>query len=537
MRSATIFNFLIEANIMASIAILLMIPLRKLLRKQMGNTAICFGWLLIALRLLIPLTLPNPLIHEIRPAYLDDTAIRPIAGQIKVRLVDAIGDLGRVFWQAGNRQAYSDMQKVAVGVDYNGYPAVLAWIWLGGCVLILLWFIYKNVKFRKTLRNNRIEEISGELKDLYLQLCKERKVKPVSVYFTDPVPGACLVGVFKPYIVLPLIIAPHDVKNVLTHEVCHLKNKDHLWGVLRLFCCAIHWFNPLVWIAASMSRTDSELRCDDRVTGPMNESERKEYANVLVLAAAGKSMPGLGVMATGMTMTGKRLKNRLLTVLADRQTKRWLTISFAVLASLCLIAAFCTSEWGQSIRQSVSFAESEAVHLVPEHQDRQMPEDLREWEKELWTLAGYDYEEMAPYRSTAALQQWEDAGTLTRVFYDHDGINRYCTFAEDGTLLELQDVDVPWLSGDLLDNRKYSRDERARQEISDRLIAFLDTVNPGMSQTIDHMEIDWESAQDGEIWMQVNGIPKDQEQGEAISFVVRIEPDWQIQYFACISNG
>ena len=537
MRSATIFNFLIEANIMASIAILLMIPLRKLLRKQMGNTAICFGWLLIALRLLIPLTLPNPLIHEIRPAYLDDTAIRPIAGQIKIRLVDAIGDLGRVFWQAGNRQAYSDMQKVAAGVDYNGYPAILAWIWLTGCVLVLLWFIYKNVKFRKALRNNRIGEISGELKELYLQVCRERKVKPVPVYFTDPVPGACLVGVFRPYIVLPLITAPQDVKNVLTHEVCHLKNKDHLWGVLRLFCCAIHWFNPLVWIAASMSRTDSELRCDDRVTGPMNESERKEYANVLVLAAARKSMPGLGVMATGMTMTGKRLKNRLLTVLADRQTKRWLTISFAVLASLCLIAAFCTSEWGQSIRQSVSFAESEAVHLVPEHQDRQMPEDLREWEKELWTLAGYDYEEMAPHRSTAALQQWEDAGTLTRVFYDHDGINRYCTFAEDGTLLELQDVDVPWLSGDLLDNRKYSRDERARQEISDRLIAFLDTVNPGMSQTIDHMEIDWESAQDGEIWMQVNGIPKDQEQGEAISFVVRIEPDWQIQYFACISNG
>ena len=344
MRSATIFNFLIEANIMASIAILLMIPLRKLLRKQMGNTAICFGWLLIALRLLIPLTLPNPLIHEIRPAYLDDTAIRPIAGQIKVRLVDAIGDLGRVFWQAGNRQAYSDMQKVAVGVDYNGYPAVLAWIWLGGCVLILLWFIYKNVKFRKTLRNNRIEEISGELKDLYLQLCKERKVKPVSVYFTDPVPGACLVGVFKPYIVLPLITAPQDVKNVLTHEVCHLKNKDHLWGVLRLFCCAIHWFNPLVWIAASMSRTDSELRCDDRVTGPMNESERKEYANVLVLAAARKSMPGLGVMATGMTMTGRSLKERVDSILRSGRVKRGLALAFAVLASMCLIGAFATSE-------------------------------------------------------------------------------------------------------------------------------------------------------------------------------------------------
>ena len=46
MRSAFVYNFLIEANIMASIAIILMIPLRKFFRKQLGNSAICFGWLL-----------------------------------------------------------------------------------------------------------------------------------------------------------------------------------------------------------------------------------------------------------------------------------------------------------------------------------------------------------------------------------------------------------------------------------------------------------------------------------------------------------
>ncbi len=537
MRSAMVYNFLIEANIMASIAILLMIPLRKLLRKQIGNTAICFGWLLVALRLLCPLTLPNPLIHEIRPAYLSDTVIRPIAGQIKVRVVDAIGDLGRVFWQAGNRQAYADMQKVAVGVDYNGYPRILAWIWLVGCMLILFWFGFKNLQFRKALRNNRIEEISGELKEIYLRLCTERKVKPVPVYFTDPVPGACLVGVFRPYIVLPVMTAPQDVKNVLAHEICHLKNRDHLWGMLRLLCCALHWFNPLVWLAASMSRTDCELRCDDRVTAPMNESERKDYANVLVLAAARKSMPGLGVMATGMTMTGKRLKSRVLTVLSEKQIKRWLAVSFVFLASLCLIAAFCTSEWGHSISGTVSYVEPDPIHLVPEHQDRQMPENLQEWEKELWTMAGYNYEEMAPYRSTAEDHQWEDAGTLTRVFYEHDGVNRYCTFAEDGTLLELQEADAPWLSRVLPDSLKYVRDEKAIQEISDRLIAFLDSVNPGMSRTIDRMSVAWEKEYEGQTWMEVYGLPKDTENGEWISFAVRLEPEWQIQYFACISNG
>ena len=346
MRSALIYNFLIEANIMASIAILLMIPLRKLFRKQLGNSAICFGWLLVAIRLLCPLSLPNPFIREIRPAFLSDETIRPIAGQIKVRLVDAIGDVGRLFWQAGNKEGYSRMQAAAVGVDYNGYPQTIAWIILIGAACVLLWFGFSNIRFRKKLRAGRIEEISGGLKEMYLNMCKERKVRPVPVYFTDPVPGACLVGVFRPFIVLPVITAPEDVKNVLTHEICHLKNRDHIWNILRMLCCAIHWFNPLVWLAASMSRTDSELRCDDRVTEAMDEQERKDYANVLVYAAARKSMPGIGVMATGMTMTGKRLKNRVLGVIQNRKPIRAFAFVFMAVAFTCLVGAFATSETG-----------------------------------------------------------------------------------------------------------------------------------------------------------------------------------------------
>lgn len=346
MRSALIYNYLIEANIMASIAILLMIPLRKLFRKQLGNSAICFGWLLVAIRLLCPLSLPNPFIREIRPAFLSDETIRPIAGQIKVRLVDAIGDVGRLFWQAGNKEGYSRMQAAADGVDYNGYPQTIAWIILIGAACVLLWFGFSNIRFRKKLRAGRIEEISGGLKEMYLNMCKERKVRPVPVYFTDPVPGACLVGVFRPFIVLPVITAPEDVKNVLTHEICHLKNRDHIWNILRMLCCAIHWFNPLVWLAASMSRTDSELRCDDRVTEAMDEQERKDYANVLVYAAARKSMPGIGVMATGMTMTGKRLKNRVLGVIQNRKPIRAFAFVFMAVAFTCLVGAFATSETG-----------------------------------------------------------------------------------------------------------------------------------------------------------------------------------------------
>ena len=355
MRSAFVYNFLIEANIMASIAILLMIPLRKFFRKQLGNSAICFGWLLVAVRLLCPLSLVNPLIHEIRSPFAADQAIRPIAGQIKVRVSDAIEGLSDLFWRADNQSAYEATNRIRSGIENASASVTLAKIWLVGVFLILAWFIFSNVRFRLRLRADRIEPISGELQDQFETLCRQRGIRPVPVYFTDPLPSACLVGVFRPYIALPLSASPQDAIHVLTHEICHIKNRDHLWGILRLLCCAIHWFNPLVWIAASMSRTDSELRCDDRVTKPMTQEERKSYANVLVLAAARRNAPGVGVLATGMTMTGKRLKTRVTTVIQNRKPLRWLTVTFAILSSMCLIGAFATSETKEQLEMGVSW--------------------------------------------------------------------------------------------------------------------------------------------------------------------------------------
>lgn len=344
MRTALIYNFLIEANLMASIAILLMIALRRFLRKPLGNSALCFGWLLVAARLLLPLSLPNPLINAIRSPFALDAAIRPIAGQFRVRLGDALGDFS---WQLRSAHQLAAANRVStLHIDlYNGMlPIRLAQIYLLGVGLVLAWYIFTNVRFRLKLRAGRIEPISGRLLEQYLAVCRERKVKPVPVYFTDPLPSACLVGVFRPYIALPLTASPQDAIHVLTHEICHLKNRDHLWGILRLLCCAVHWFNPLVWIAASMSRTDSELRCDDRVAGLMDDAGRQAYANVLVLAAARRNAPGLGVLATGMTMTGRRLKTRVVAILRDSKPMRWLSVTFAVLASMCLVGAFATSE-------------------------------------------------------------------------------------------------------------------------------------------------------------------------------------------------
>lgn len=346
MRTALIYNFLIEANLMAAIAILLMIPVRMFGRKKLGNHAIYFAWLLVAIRLLCPLALPNPAIHEIRSAFAMDTAIRPIPGQIQVRFRDTVDravDTVRIAGVGGSvEEALCDLRDDAG----NGMLSIrLMKVYLAGAGLSIGWFLVSNWKFQKQLRADRIEPVAGKVLAQYEALCKEMGIRrPVPVYYVDPLPSACLVGCLKPYIALPLTARPQEIENVLRHELCHYKGGDHWWCMIRLVCCAVHWFNPLVWIAARMCRTDGELACDERVIRSMDEDQRRDYASVLVLTACKHDLPGVTVMSTGMSMTGRRLKKRILSIIAKDEAHKGLALGFVLLASMALVGAFCTAE-------------------------------------------------------------------------------------------------------------------------------------------------------------------------------------------------
>ena len=538
MRSAFVYNFLIEANIMASIAIILMIPLRKFFRKQLGNSAICFGWLLVAIRLLCPLSLVNPLIHTIRSPFAADTAIRPIAGQIKVRISDALGDLSSLFWRADNQSAYEVTNRLQVGMENASTSITLAKVWLAGVLLIVAWFLFSNIRFRLRLRADRIDRISGELLEQYEALCRQRHIKPVPVYFTDPLPSACLVGVFRPYIALPLSASPQDVIHVLTHEICHIKNKDHLWGILRLLCCAIHWFNPLVWIAASMSRTDSELRCDDRVTQPMNQEERKSYASVLVLAAARRNAPGLGVLATGMTMTGKRLKTRVATVMQNRKPLRWLTISFAILSSMCLIGAFATSETKEQLEMGVGWPVDEHTLAEALSSNRRIRNEndaiayARELCERYWTgdtevvyTAGQNDD-----HSWYVLVNSEDGDdTYFELFFLPNG--------SVGSLLQ-RISDDRWITdGQYVESQVLSADEL--NEVRAWAAEQIEFINPGISSLIRELNINYVRDVGDAKYVYLHADPQDSHYDNGLNFFVLIKNDHTMTLleYGMVGNG
>lgn len=92
MRSVTFYNFLLEATLTGSILILLLLLARVTIGKRISRLAVYAAWLLVAVRLLLPFSFPNPLMNELRPRLSGNYAARPIADQIRVRTIDAVYD-------------------------------------------------------------------------------------------------------------------------------------------------------------------------------------------------------------------------------------------------------------------------------------------------------------------------------------------------------------------------------------------------------------------------------------------------------------
>lgn len=527
MRTAMLYNFLIEANIMASIAIVLMMVLRKCLRRTLGNSCICFGWMLIAVRLLLPLSFANPIIYTIRSPFAPDAAIRPIASQILVRTTDMVQIVQNAFERAGSSAGVDATKQILHSFQGGTIGMRLMNIYLLGVVLIAGWFIFSNVRFRLKLRAGRIEPISGKLLEEYHAMCRERNIKPVTVYYTDPLPSACLVGVFRPYIVLPLTAAPKDVINVLTHEICHLKNRDHLWALLRVVCCVLHWFNPLVWIAANMSRTDTELRCDDRVVAPMNQEQKQAYANILVLASSRRNAPGVAVLATGMTMTGKRLKNRVMTVLQGGRPIRWLSIIFMVVASMCLVGAFATSETAETLGISGGFSESYVTESLRGSMTIQGESDALDYAYNLCNQIGVQYDGSTPkvdrYELGFNVLLSRDEAAVFNTYFDRTGI-----------IHELR-VYQPYMEWEKLDYER-SIDGKLLDKTLDYTAAITEQLMPGLNSHITKWTYDASYTGEDGTFIMVHG-----ENGHDLPVYVYLcvsaDGELHLMYIATAGNG
>lgn len=222
---------------------------------------------------------------------------------------------------------------------------------------------------------------------LALQLKRRRWALDVpecllSVYVTEAVPTPCVFGVFRPAIYLTPEAAKGEQvrRHVLEHELTHYRHCDHIWSVLRSLCLVLHWYNPLVWIAAKVSRADAELACDEGALARLGEDQRGDYGRTLIGLTCSAPISDLLLTATTMTGSAGSIRERI-KLLMKRPRNTVLALIAVILAGTIVVgctftAAPETTQPTESTAPAETTSPSEPTGHTPDNDMAYTDEDL-----------------------------------------------------------------------------------------------------------------------------------------------------------------
>ncbi len=156
-------------------------------------------------------------------------------------------------------------------------------------------------------------------------------------------------GVLRPCVLLPENCTewPADRRRaVLLHELAHVARQDVVISLLINAACALHWFNPLVWVLKRKLDVEREKACDDRALE--SGMSQKLYARQL-LDTATHCRPTHSVAPV---MAGRsQLEGRIMSILDNSRARTVARPYTQMFASLLMISALLTLS-------SITFAES-----------------------------------------------------------------------------------------------------------------------------------------------------------------------------------
>ncbi len=265
---------LLTASIHGSIVILAVILLRLVLRKT-PRKYICLLWLLAGIRLLLPI--------EIR----SDLSLQP-------EFTLPMAELSGLQW-----------------------AGLMPWIW--GAVACCFG-IYSLVSYLKL--KNQVREA----------------VRIRGGWECDRIDTAFILGFIKPRIYIPMGMNSQSRRHILAHERTHLDKGDHWIKMIGFLALALHWFNPLVWVAYLMLCKDIEMACDERVVQFMEIDERKSYSAALLSCSSRQMHFAASPVAFGEVSVKQRIKS----VLKYKRPSFWISL-LGVLAFFFVAICLMTS--------------------------------------------------------------------------------------------------------------------------------------------------------------------------------------------------
>lgn len=263
-------------------------------------------WGIVAVRLVLPVSIESPLSLLPRTeAILPAAAAQPI----QAGTAPAVGG------------AAAAIASGAAMRSQPGWTTILAWVWLVGIAVLLLYTWISTQRLRRKVRE--AVRLQG------------------NIYETEHIDSPFVLGVLRPRIYLPYHMDSRDREQVIAHEQAHLRRGDHVWKPLGFLLLTIHWFNPLLWLSYVLLCRDIELACDEKVIKNLSCGQRADYMQALVTCSVNRRRIAACPLAFGEIGVKERVKS----VMNYKKPTFWI-ILLAVAACVVLAVCFLTNPIG-----------------------------------------------------------------------------------------------------------------------------------------------------------------------------------------------
>lgn len=354
-------------GILLGAATLVLLAAAPRLQKRYGAAWLCRLWLVLAVCFLVPVRLLLPgLPHPIQ-VPVPQVIIQPVTAPQNAPAVTSPAA------PAAPAPAVQAAGTPAVPQAPSALPAWAPWtplewlalLWLTGAVCIALWqwggyFIWKRTVLRRAQKPR-----AGWRSAWQSALAGQETKRPPRLLASPDVGGPLLLGLWRPALLVPCGEAPSGAVYMLTHELCHLRRRDIARKAVLMLACAVHWYDPAVWLLARRAAADIETACDAAAVRRRGTAWRDAYAAALLEAVRLRRGPAL---STGFVLTKRELQTRLQALWAKTPRRRGrLALAAAALTAAALGAlAACTAQAPNADTELPSPTPSPAAQTTPE---------------------------------------------------------------------------------------------------------------------------------------------------------------------------
>lgn len=301
----------VNMSVTASYVILAVILVRFLLKKFPKKYSY-FLWSAVGFRLIFPFSFES--VFSLFSLELFGVSSRRSYEENPLTYANAV----TVNSDAGQYDLSDKYITYADGIAHQAETAnvenIFSYIWL---VIVAIFIIYGIVSYVLL----RIKTANAVLREK-------------NIYESDNVPSPFILGLINPKIYIPFGLDDKTYNYVIEHEKCHLQRQDNYVKAFAYVLLAIHWFNPLCWLAFYLMSKDMEMSCDERVLSKHDGIKQDYSLAILSFAVEGK----VGKV-TPLCFSENSIKSRIKNVLKFKKPK--LVISIAVVCLCLIVIALC----------------------------------------------------------------------------------------------------------------------------------------------------------------------------------------------------